>query len=191
MAKKFPISKKKLEKFIKQNKTTKAIAIHFKISQRTLYRRIKLYGLKGIRPKGRKPLVKKPKRVRKPRKWKSTKRHIDKLTKAYRIYNIDYPKLRFINPQTLVFSNQKQNPKGKFTSATVWFIGLMSDIYFLFHTTIQYTEKAVPFKEIYKWIFTHSFDLLKSRMMKAEVYVEDMVGFSFFEKGENKESNGE
>ena len=56
------IPEKELRKFIEQNRSTNAIAKFFKTSQRTVTRRIKEYGLTGIRPRGRKTRSKAPKK---------------------------------------------------------------------------------------------------------------------------------
>ena len=55
---KIRIPKAELQKFILQNRSTKAIAQYYKASPRTITRRIKAYGLTGLRPKGRKPTIK-------------------------------------------------------------------------------------------------------------------------------------
>ena len=52
--KKKRISKVELQKLIKQNKSTKALSKYYKVSPRTITRRIKEYDLIGLRPKGRK-----------------------------------------------------------------------------------------------------------------------------------------
>ena len=48
------IPKGELQTFVEQNRSTLAIAKHYGVSSRTITRRIKDYGLKGLRPKGRK-----------------------------------------------------------------------------------------------------------------------------------------
>jgi len=52
------ISREKLRKLTDRGKSNRAIASHFKASESTIKRRIRKYGLKGIRPKGRKPINK-------------------------------------------------------------------------------------------------------------------------------------
>jgi len=52
------ISREELRKLIDRGKSNRAIASHFKVSESTIKRRIRNYGLKGIRPKGRKPINK-------------------------------------------------------------------------------------------------------------------------------------
>ena len=61
----FSIPRAELRRLIKQNKSTKAIAQHFRVSPRTITRRIAKFNLKGIRSRGRKP---KPKAPKKPKK---------------------------------------------------------------------------------------------------------------------------
>jgi len=48
------IPKAELQRFVEQNRSTLAIAKQYAVSSRTITRRIKDYGLKGIRPRGRK-----------------------------------------------------------------------------------------------------------------------------------------
>lgn len=52
------ISREKLRKLIDRGKSNRALASHFKVSESTIKRRIRNYGLKGIRPKGRKSINK-------------------------------------------------------------------------------------------------------------------------------------
>jgi ribosomal protein S6 len=85
------IGKRLLSKFVKRNKATKWIAQYFKVSPRTIDRRVKEYGLKGLRPKGRKPLLKKIRKIKKPRGWVLTKNYIDNLDRQYHFLNIQYP----------------------------------------------------------------------------------------------------
>lgn len=49
------VSREKLDRLARKNKSNKAIARHFKVSESTIKRRIRNYGLKGTRPRGRKP----------------------------------------------------------------------------------------------------------------------------------------
>jgi len=53
-----PISREELRKLIEESKSNRAIALHFKVSESTIKRRIRNYELKGIRSKGRKPINK-------------------------------------------------------------------------------------------------------------------------------------
>jgi excisionase family DNA binding protein len=51
------LPKDELEKLIRQNWSTKGIAQYYRISARTVTRMVKAFGLKGLRPRGRKPRI--------------------------------------------------------------------------------------------------------------------------------------
>ena len=187
--KKIIISKRELQKFVRQNKPTRFIAGYFNVSERTIFRRIKEYGLKGIRRKGRKRLVRKPKPFVRKREWIPTKEHIDKLNKTYHFHNINYSRSRYINPQTLVCSNQKRNPRGNFTTVGIYWIAFMSDIYFIYRIGLRYSEQPVSFKEIYNWTFENSYDMTVTLMENTDIYVEDMIGFTFYDASRGKPEN--
>lgn len=185
-----PISKARLTKLVNQNKSTKSIADHFKVSERTVYRRIKDYGLKGLRPKGRKPLLTKPKPKRKE-KWISVERYFEGLNKEYHFVNTVYPHAKFINPKTLVCSNEKGNPEGKFTTIGIYYITLQSGVYFVYRTRIKYTDKPVYFEEIYRWAKRNAFDMISDSWIDTAVGVVKVVAFTFLnpEKKPERVSN--
>jgi len=53
--KKVRIPENELRRFLELNRSTEFIAHYYEVSSRTITRRIKDYGLKGIRARGRKP----------------------------------------------------------------------------------------------------------------------------------------
>jgi transposase len=57
------ILKDKLQKIVEQNWSTEAIAQFYKVSARTITRRIKSFELVGLRPRGRKPSIKRRRKV--------------------------------------------------------------------------------------------------------------------------------
>lgn len=173
------VSKKELAKYVKQNKSTKAIAFRFKVSERTVYRRIKEYELKGIRPTGRKPLVKRLKLIKLKEEWIDTKRYIDRLNEEYHFINIQYPPFRYINPKILVCSNEKANPRGKFTTVGIYYIAIESAVYFLFVMSVQYNTKAVPFSRIYGWATQNAFDIILENTRGLGITVEKVVALTF------------
>ena len=174
------IPKGELRKFVKQQKTTRAIARHFKISPRTITRRIREYGLKGIRRRGRKPLIKKPIKFPKPvREWQTVEGYINSLNRIYRFVNIEYPPYQFINPKTLVCSKEKANPKGKFTTIGIYYIALESAVYFLFPISIRYREKPVSFKKIYSWAKENAYDMVVELTRGKDIFVEKVVALTF------------
>ena len=182
---KLKISKRLLARFVKQNKTTRFIAGYFKISERTIYRKIKQHGLRGIRKHGRKPFVKEIPVVEKPRLWIPTKEYIDSLTRIYRFQNIQYPVTKYVNARTRVCSNAQHNPKGKFTTCTIYYVALESKLFFLYPIQIRYSEKGVSFNEIYHYFSNNAIDILRLRLEPTGIEVIDIVAFHFtFKTGE-------
>ena len=166
------IPKRELSRLVKRNVSTKEIARHFKVSKRTITRRIKEYRLKGIRPRGRKPII--------LIGWVSTKEYIENLDRKYHFAKgskgIPYP---YINTRTLVCSNRKANPEGKFIIVETYFIVSYDKTYLIFDHSFTYREKAVPFKEIYSWAKRHSLDNLKRIFRRAKFSIEKIIGYGF------------
>ena len=174
------IDKRSLSKFVKQNKGNKWIAQHFKVSQRTVCRRIKEHGLTGIRKKGRKPLLK----VRKPiklrfKRWTLTKKYIDSLNNQFRFLNIQYPPTKYVNTYTLVCSDRKANPRGKFTTSSVYYVALQSEAYFLYAIKYRYSEQGVSFNEIYHYFSNNAMDMLRLSLEGTDIEIIDLVAFHF------------
>jgi len=181
------LTKKALRKFVKQNKSTKFIAHYFHVSQRTLYRRIQKWKLKGIRPIGRKkiPVVK---RIPIPEGWITSGSYINKLNMQYHFRNITYLPTRYVNTDTRVCSNRKRNPKRKFASCTVYYVAFESQLYFLYPMQISYSRKPVSFNEIYHFISNRAYDLLNAKLKGSGIEVIEIVAFHFFTKTKNKYS---
>ena len=175
---KIRIPKAELRKFVEQNRSTKAIARYYKVSPRTITRRIKAYGLTGLRPKGRKPTVKRPKAPKPIEEWITTKEYFDRLHRTYHFINIRYPAVRYINPKTLVCSNTKSNPKGPFTTVGIYYVVEESNVYFLYQTRIRYSEEPVSFEEIYGWAKENALDMV-SVLAPKDVFVVEVVAFTF------------
>ena len=173
------ITKRELGKFVRQGKTTNAIAKYYSASQSTIKRKIKEYGLVGIRKKGRKPLVKRPKPRKPKREWIPTRKYIDGLNKVYHFINIAYPPFKYTNPKTLVCSNRKGNPKGKFTTVGAYFIVEQSDVYFVNYARIRYSGKPVDFNEIYAWAKENMEDILAVQFQRASFVVERIIALTF------------
>ena len=165
------IPKTKLKRLVRRNLTTREIAQRFKVSKRTVTRRIKAYGLKGIRPRGRKPKI---------TGWMNTRKYIEELDRQYHFAQgtktIPYP---YINTKTLVCSNQKTNPKGKFNILQAYFIVSYDKVYLIFDHTFMYRMKPVPFKEIFSWTERHALENLKRIFNRAKFQIEKVVGYGF------------
>ena len=172
------IPKAELRKFVEQNRSTRAIARYYKVSPRTVTRRIKQYGLTALRPKGRKPIVEKPRPPKPKEVWITTKEYFDRLHRAYHFINIRYPAVRYINPKTLVCSNTKSNPEGKFTTVGIYYVVEQSNVYFIYQTRIRYSEEPVPLEEIYNWVRDNALDMV-SMLVPRDVFVVDVVAFTF------------
>lgn len=172
------IPKAELERLIRQNKSTEAIAQHFKVSSRTITRRIKEYSLTGLRPKGRKPRPKAPRKPRVLARWISMRRYFSQLDKIYRFVNVKVPPRKWINPETLVASNIKANPKGDFTTVGIYYIVEQSNVYLLYTMSIRFTEHPVPFQAIYDWIYPRAYDIVVEHAPR-EAFVVDVVALTF------------
>lgn len=173
------ITKRELQKLLKQQKTTKAIAKYYRVSQSKIKRKIREHGLTGLRKKGKKPLVKKPKPPKSKREWVSTRKYIDGLNNVYHFINIAYPPFKYINPKTLVCSDRKGNPKGKFTTVGAYFIAEQSDVYFINYSRIRYSEKPVGFDEIYAWAKENLLDALNVQFQRASFVLERIIALTF------------
>jgi len=184
MAKKKPkLTKRALRKYVKLNKSTRFIAQYFRVSQRTIYRRIKKWNLKDIRPKGRKPLpIVKPIPI--PKGWVTSASYINKLNKQYHFTNITYLPTKYVNTDTRVCSDKKENPKGKFVSCTIYYVAFESQLYFLYPMQVKYSRKGVSFNEIYHYFSNRAFDLLKAKLKKTTIEPIDLAGFHFIAKTE-------
>jgi hypothetical protein len=173
------IPKGELAKFIRQGKKTEAIARYYRVSESTVKRKIREYGLVGLRKRGKKPIVRRPKPPKPVREWIPTKKYLDGLDRAYRFVNIAYPPFKWVNPKTLVCSDRKGNPKGKFTTVGVYFIAEQSDVYFVNYTRIRYSEEPVDFEEIYAWAKENMLDVLSEQYRKASFAIERIIAFTF------------
>lgn len=175
------VSKKELGKWVKRNKSNRAIARYFKVSESTIKRRIKKYELKGVRPRGRKPYLKlKPRRFPEPKdEWVDVRRYFDMLDRQYHFIQPRYPPHRYVNPKTRVCSFKRRNPNGKYTTVGIYFVTLQSKVYFLYYTRIRYSRKPVPFQEIYNWISGRVDYILGELYSKVSFSVEQVVAFTF------------
>ena len=173
------ITKQELKRFLKQNKKTEAIARYYRVSGSTIKRKVREYGLTGLRKLGRKPFVKKPRFPKPVKQWIPTKKYIDELNRVYRFINIAYPPFKYINPKTLVCSNRKGNPKGKFTTVGAYFIVEQSDVYFVNYARIRYSDKPANFDEIYAWAKENMPDILSEQHRRAAFVIERVIAYTF------------
>jgi len=173
------ITKQELKRFLEQNKKTEAIARYYRVSESTVKRKIREYGLQGLRKRGRKPFVKRPKFPKPIKEWITTRKYIHDLNKIYRFINIAYPPFKYINPKTLVCSDRKGNPKGKFTTVGAYFIVEQSNVYFVNYSRIRYSDKPVDFDEIYAWAKGNMLDILGEQYRRAAFAIERIIAFTF------------
>lgn len=178
--KKPKLTKRTLGKLVRQNKSTRVIANYFQVSERTIYRRIKTWNLKGIRPLGRKPIE--PIKIIK--EWILADTYVNKLNRKYRFGNIIYLPTRYINTRTRVCSDQKQNPKGKFTTCTIYYVGYWS-VYWLYAMQIRVPITLKSFDKIYHYFSNRAYDLLTTKLKNTEVKLIDIVAFHFFTASKN------
>jgi len=189
MVRKLQLTEKALKRYVKQNKSTRFIAGYFRVSERTLYRRIKKYGLKDIRPKGRKPFpVVKPIPI--PKGWVTSNSYINKLNKQYDFRNITFLPTRYVNTISLVCSNRKRNPRRKFTTCTVYYVAFESQLYFLYPMQIKYSRKPVSFDEIHHYVSNRAYELITKKLKGSGIELVELVAFHFFVKSNNRTFKG-
>ncbi len=169
-----------LAKFLRQGKATKWIAFYFKVSPRTVNRRVAQYGLKGKRRRGPKKRIKAKPKLKKPNEWVPTRRYIDKLDEHYHFQNITYPPTRYVNPKTRVASDIQANPKGRFSSVTVYYVGRESELFFLYPIQYSYREEGVSFREIYRFFTENISDMLSLSLQDKDIEVIDIIALHFF-----------
>ena len=174
------INKQILKRFLKEGKRRKAIAKHYHVSVRTIARQINRFDLVGIAKKGRRPRPKKPEKIqiiKRGKTWIQIKDYIKRLNKKYQFVNIQYPPYSYINQKTAVCSNTQKNPTGKYTTAGIYFVVYISSVYFLYATSIRYTQKPVTFKEIFEWIDTQAESILEESY--PHYYIVRIVAYTF------------
>ena len=172
------ISRDKLEELVRLNRSTREIAEFFKVSPRTITRRISEYSLKGLRPQGRKPAPKAPRRRRARAEWISMRSYYNKLDKQYDFANKNIPPRKWINQETIVASNTKSNPKGSYTTVGIYYIVQQSDVYLVYALSIRYTSDPVPFDNIYHWVYPRAYDIVAEHAPR-EAFVVDVIALTF------------
>jgi len=176
-----PISERDLRSFLKQARTRKAISKHYRISESKLDRYIRKYRLGHLVRKGRRPTPKRPDKIEPKvivKTWIPVKNYIRSLDAEYHFVNINYPPMRYINQRTLICSNQKRNPTGLFTTAGIYTIVYVSNVYFLFSLSIRYSQQPRPFKEIYEWVSAAAPAILEESYHSA-YYVVRIIAYTF------------
>jgi hypothetical protein len=171
-----------LERFLKQGKKLEAIAHHFGVSKSTVSRLVKEFGLRKLIRKGRPPLPSKPEQVRPPRfkrGWLPTRAYIDRFNRQYGLANIAYPPYRWVNPNTLVNSPRRHNPRGRYTTVGVHFIAHASGVNFLFTTGIRFTDEPRSFKDSLAFAQEHAESILEDQYAKSGWFVVKVVTYSF------------
>lgn len=188
--KRVKIPKQELRRLLKQGKKREAIAKRYRVSKSRLDRLIRRYRLNRFVKKGRRPLPRKPHEV-KPKRlagtWVPVKNYIEHLDREYGFVNATRPPARFVNQRTLVCSNWKRNPTGRFTTVGIYSVVYVSNVYFLFSTSIRYSRDPRPFKEVYSWISAKAPSILEEQYHGA-YYVVRIVALTFHRtKGKPKE----
>lgn len=173
-------NEQELQDFLNQGKRRKALAHHYKVSLRTIARYIKKYNFIGVAKRGRPFLPKNPEKMslkRFSRIWALIPEYIRLLNQEYQFVNIQAPPYHFVNQRTLVCSNQPRNPRGLFTTASIYFIVYISNVYFLFTTSIRYSANYISFKEIYEWITSSAESILEEAF--RQYYIVKIVAYTF------------
>jgi hypothetical protein len=179
--KKKVITKRQLATLLRQRKTRRAIAKHYHISESKLDRYIRKYKLNRLVRKGRRPTPRKPEKIRPKRivkTWIPVKNYIRSLDAEYHFVNINYPSARYVNQKTLICSNQKRNPIGQFTTVGIYSIVYVSNAFFLFTTSIRYSQQPKPFREVCDWVSVAAPAILEESY-HSSYYVVRIVAYTF------------
>ncbi|KXA94288.1 hypothetical protein AKJ65_04870 [candidate division MSBL1 archaeon SCGC-AAA259E19] len=182
------IVKEDLEHLVSQGKTNKELADYYGVSVSTIKRRVREYGLTGIRKPG--GGVRKEKEIEVPEieeNWIPVEEYIRELDEKYHFIEKQAPAFQFINPNTLVCSDEKKNPEGEYTTVGIYFICLQSDVYFINYTRFKYSERPKDFEEIYNWTSENAFDSLKVRFSRTSFTVVRPIAYTFLKPGEKPE----
>jgi hypothetical protein len=170
------ISKRSLGKSVREGLTDKQLADKFKVSERTISRRIKEYNLKGLRPYG--------KRLLKP-EWILTSIYIKRIKRIYRPIYTQTPNKRYINTKDKICSNNTNYPKEKYFSFSTYFVVNYDGVRQIFMRAIQYSEKSMPFKEIKEYALRKSYEILSKMFYKAPFWIEEIIAYEFLTKKEH------
>jgi hypothetical protein len=180
--KKKTISKQELRRLLRQGKKRHAIARRYRVSKTTIDRWVKKHRLSHFVRKGRAPLVRKPQDI-KPKRlagtWISINNYFRHLDSEYHFVNVNGPPLRYVNHKTLVCSNRRRNPAGPFTTVGIYSIVYVSNVYFLFVTSIRYSQQPKPFKEIYNWVNAAAPAILEESY-HSSYFVVRIVAYTFY-----------
>jgi hypothetical protein len=180
--KKAIISKLELRRLLKQGKKREAVARRYRVSESTVDRLIRKHRLTHLVRKGRAPLSRKPQEI-KPRRlvgtWVPVKNYINHLDGDYNFVNINAPPFRHINQTTLICSNRRRNPSGRFTTVGIYSIIYVSNVYFLFATSIRYSQQPKPFEEIYNWVNAAAPAILEESY-HSSYFVVRIVAYTFY-----------
>ena len=179
--KKTTISKLELRRLLKHGKKRKAIAKHYRVSESTVDRWIKKHRLRHLVRKGRAPPSRKPQEIRPKRlakTWVPIRSYLRNLDDEYHFVNINGPPFRYVNQKTLVCSNKRRNPAGLFTTAGIYSVVYVSNVYFLFTTSIRYSQQPKPFNEIYKWVSSAAPAILEESY-HSSYFVVRIVAYTF------------
>lgn len=180
--KKATIPKQELRRLLKQGKKREALAKRYRVSKSTMDRWVKKYRLGHLVRKGRAPLSRKPEAIEPKRlagTWVSVKNYVRHLDNEYHFVNVNGPPLRYVNQKTLVCSNARRNPAGPFTTVGIYSIVYVSNVYFLFVTSIRYSQRAKSFKEIYNWVKAAAPAILEESY-HSSYFVVRIVAYTFY-----------
>ena len=76
------------------------------------------------------------------------RRYYNQLDKEFHFANINIPPRKWINPETLVASNTKLNPKDSFTTVGLYYIVQQSDVYLVYTLSIRYTSNPLRARDL-------------------------------------------
>ena len=82
------------------------------------------------------------------------------------------------NQDTIIASNRKGNPQGKYTTVGIYYIVQQSDVYLVYALSIRYTSDPVPFENIYHWVYPRAYDIVAEHAPR-EAFVVDVIALTF------------
>jgi len=178
---KIRIPRRTLRKYIREKLTIKEIGAKFGVSKRTISRRIKEYGFKGLLPKG-----KRPKPI--PIEWIMIEEYYKKLHEEYTIKGISAEtSAKYVHEKELVFNYEPEFPKEKYNACMFYYLANYDGLYVLMNRIVRYGKKNVGFKEIHEWAKRSGMYHLQKMFYKASFWVSEIVGYQYLSKDESKD----
>jgi hypothetical protein len=171
------IKRQELRGFVKQGKSLKAIAYYYGVSESTIRRKIKRWKIRASKKPFHRKQLKLPRRS-----WVPTRLIQNNLEAEFKFINIQHPPYSWFNQRTLVFSNSPRYPKGSFDVLTIYYVGEVSDVYFLFPIRVGLPNAPVGFQEAFAFAQANAKSILEQSLERSAVLARRIVGFALSRK---------